>query len=70
MLLSDQDIKDFQCLYRKRFKKEISYEQAYESFSKLLNLLKVIYKPMSKDGYRKLEQRKKDLGLLDPEGEN
>jgi hypothetical protein len=56
-------IAEFQELYRKRFKKEISHEKAYESYSKLLTLMKAIYKPMTKVGYKKLQERRKELGI-------
>lgn len=42
MHLSDEDIAEYQELYRKRFKKEISYEDAYESANKLIGLLKIV----------------------------
>ncbi len=68
-MLSNDDIKKFQVLYRKRFNKEISYEKAYEMYSKLLTLIKEIYHPMTKEGYQKLQKRRKELGLP-PELEN
>ncbi len=62
-MLSGHDIKEFQDLYRKRFKKEISHEEAYESYSKLLGLMKAIYKPITNGGYKQLQERKKELGI-------
>ncbi len=69
-MLSDDDIKEFQAVYKKHYKKEISYETAYLIYSKLLTLTKEIYSPMTKEGYKKLEERRKELGLLKTEGEN
>lgn len=63
MELTKEDISEYQELYRKRFNKEISHEKAYEDFSKLLDLVEVIYRPMTKEGLEKLEQRKKFLGF-------
>ncbi len=62
-MLTDEDIAEFRELYRKRFNKDISYEEAYEGYSRLLILMKAIYKPMTKEGYRKLQERRKELGI-------
>ena len=62
-MLSDSDIKEFQAIYKKYYKKEISYEQAYEMYSKLLTLTKEIYSPMTKEGLEKLQTRRKELGI-------
>ena len=62
-MLSDDDIKEFQAVYKKHSKKEISYELAYEMYSKLLALTKEIFSPMTKEGYKKLQERRKELGL-------
>ena len=68
-MLSDDDIEKFQDIYKKHFNKDISYKQAYEMYSKLLTLTKEIYHPMTKEGYKKLQERRKELGLP-PESEN
>ncbi|OGI07289.1 MAG: hypothetical protein A3F80_01090 [Candidatus Melainabacteria bacterium RIFCSPLOWO2_12_FULL_35_11] len=48
---------------RKRFGKEIGYHEAYDSYMKLLTLMKAVYRPMTKEGLEKLEDRRKELGL-------
>ena len=44
-MLSNKQIKEFQRLYRERFGKEISHKDAMEKGIKLINLVKLIYKP-------------------------
>ncbi len=51
MVLSDEQIKKFQNIYKDKFGKEISKEDAYEKGIKLLRLLHIIYKPMTQDDF-------------------
>jgi len=59
-MLSDEQIRQFQMLYKKHFGKEISREEAYEQGAKLIRLVELIYKPMTEDEYRQLEKRRKE----------
>ena len=61
--LIEKDVAEFQDLYKKRFGKEIGYQEAYDGYMKLLMLMKAIYRPMTKEGLEKLEMRRKELGL-------
>lgn len=54
MGLSDQDIANFQALYKSEFGIEISKDDAYEKGSKLLGLMSVIYKPIPKEDQEQL----------------
>jgi len=45
MVLSDENIKEFQELYKQHFGKEISKEDACENGTKLLRLISLIYRP-------------------------
>ena len=47
-MISKEGIKKFQALYKKHFGKEISTEDAYQSAAKLIRLVEIIYKPMTK----------------------
>lgn len=64
-MLSDEQIKKFQTLYKNRFGKEISREEAYEQGVKLIRLIEIIYKPMSKEEFQKLQERRKETGDLE-----
>jgi aldehyde:ferredoxin oxidoreductase len=57
-MLSDEQITQFKMLYKKHFGEEISQEDARERGEKLIRLLKLVYKPMSKDEYEKLLHNK------------
>lgn len=57
-MLSDDQIKKFQRIYKGRFGKEISKEEAYEKGIKLLRLMSLIYRPMTKEEHKSLQRRK------------
>lgn len=48
-MISEQDIQNFQAIYKKNFGKEISQEEAYTQGIKLITLMKNIYRPIPKD---------------------
>jgi len=50
MRLTNEDIREFQRLYKERYKKEISREDAYEQGMKLVRMLRVIGRPIEKMG--------------------
>lgn len=59
MVLSDEDIRKFQDLYREQFGKEISREDAYEQGIKLLRLMSNVYKPMTEAEYSNIQDRRR-----------
>jgi hypothetical protein len=63
-MLSDEQITKFQTLYKNRFGKEISREEAYEKGAKLIRLVELIYKPMTETEYRKLQERRRETDDL------
>ena len=63
-MLSDEQITKFQELYRNRFGKEISREDAYEQGAKLIRLVEVIYQPMTESEYKQLQERRRETGDL------
>ncbi len=63
-MLSDEQITKFQTLYKNRFGKEISREEAYEQGVKLIRLVELIYKPMTKAEYQKLQERRRQADDL------
>jgi len=70
-MLSDEQIKQFQMLYKKQFGKEISREEAYEKGAKLVRLVELIYKPMTENEYKQLQKRRKDTnGSESEQGSN
>ena len=63
-MLSDDQVRKFQALYRNRFGKEISREEAYEKGARLIRLVELIYKPMTESEYQKLQERRRETGDL------
>lgn len=59
-MISKERLEEFKRIYRKEFGKDISDQDALESATKLLNLLRVVYKPMTKEEFSKLEERRKN----------
>ena len=59
-MLSNKQIAKFQTLYKKRFSKEISREEAYEKGVKLIRLIELIYKPMTETEYQQLQKRRRE----------
>ncbi len=57
-MLSDEQITKFQTLYKSRFGKEISQEEAYEQGAKLIRLVELIYKPITETEYKILQERR------------
>jgi len=60
MLLSDKQITEFQTLYKNRFGKKISREEAYEKGIKLINLIRILYYPITKSEYNQLKKRREE----------
>lgn len=53
MVLSGKNISSFQTLYKEEFMEEISEEEAYNQAVKLIELVRAIYKPITKEDYKK-----------------
>ena len=64
MVLSDNAISKFQAIYKARFGKEISREEAVEKGIKLLRLVELVYKPMTESEFQQLQERRKQTGDL------
>ena len=60
-MLSHEQITNFQALYKNRFGREISREEAYEKGAKLMRLVEIIYKPMTEDEYRQVQARRQTI---------
>ena len=64
MALDNEQITKFQTLYKSRFGKEISREEAYKKGIKLMRLVEITYKPMTEAEYQKLQERRRQTGDL------
>lgn len=63
-MLSNERITEFQLLYKRRFGKEISREEALEKGARLIRMLELIYKPITKAEYQRLQARRRETGDL------
>lgn len=59
-MLSDAQIAKFQMLYKTRFSKEISREDAYDHGVKLIRLMELIYRPMTWQEYVEMQTRRRE----------
>lgn len=57
-MLTNQDIINFQILYKKEFGIEISKEEAAEQGLKLVTLMSNVYKPMTKEESERIEKHR------------
>ena len=63
-MISDKQIKKYQMLYKNRFGKEISREEAYVKGAKLIRLIELIFKPITETEYQKLQERRRETDDL------
>ena len=63
-MLTENEVGKFQKLYKKRYGKEISREEAYEQGAKLIRLVELIYKPMTETEYKQLQERRRKTSEL------
>lgn len=60
-MLSDTQIQQFQRLWKRRFGKDISQEEAYEIGAKLMRLVELTYKPITQKEYEQLRERREEI---------
>ncbi len=53
MVLSGKNISSYQTLYKEEFMEDITEEDAYTQAVKLIELVRAIYKPITKEDYKK-----------------
>ena len=58
MHLTDEQITEFQLLYKEQFGKDISREEAYDQAMKLITLVKIVYKQMTEDALKELSEKR------------
>ncbi len=57
-MLTDKQVSKFQAIYRQRFGKEISREDALEKGARLVRLMKIVYQPISEQEFQDLQMRR------------
>lgn len=61
MQLTPEQVAKFQAIYKAKFGREISREQAYEQGVKLVRLMQIIYRPMTQADLEKVEMRQQSF---------
>ena len=59
-MISEKELKKFKAIYKKEFGIELSDQDALESATKLLRLVEIIYKPMTKEEYERVQKRREE----------
>jgi hypothetical protein len=59
--LSEEQINEFQRIYKNYYGKEISRDEAYEQGVKLIRLIELIYKPMTKEQFQRVEKHIEEI---------
>ena len=61
MVLTDENITDFQALYKSKFGVEITHEEANEKGMKLARLMSLVYNPMTQEEYDRVQKRRAEI---------
>jgi hypothetical protein len=64
MRLTDEHIRRFQAIYKARFGIDLSEDEAREKGTQLARLMRLIYKPMTKEELSTVEDRMKFIATL------
>jgi hypothetical protein len=56
-MTTEKLVQSYKELYRKKFDKDLSDEEALDQAMKLITLVKAIYKPITKEDYEKYKRR-------------
>lgn len=59
-MISEKELKEFKALYIKEFNIELSEQDALEKATKLLNLMRAVYRPMAKEDYEKIQKHREE----------
>ena len=52
-------LEEFKRIYKEEYGKDLSDAEAYENASKMLRLMELVYKPMTKKDYEEITERQK-----------
>ena len=61
MKLSDDDIKEYQVMWKTRFKEDISKEAAYDAAIALIEFVGVVYQPLAEKDLLMVEKSRKQM---------
>lgn len=58
MQISKENLGEFKRFYKKRFHEDIFDQETSDKATKLLNLMRIVYKPMTQKEYDALQKRR------------
>ncbi len=64
MCITPEYLKRFKALFKEKFNQDIGDQDAFISLTKLVNLMKVIDRPITKAEFERLQERRRELGIL------
>ncbi len=59
-MISEKALKEFKEIYKKEFDIDLSDQDALDKATKLLNLIKAVYRPMTKEDYERVQKRREE----------
>jgi hypothetical protein len=59
-MISEKALKEFKKIYKKKFDIDLSDQDALDSATKLLKLVEIVYKPITKEGYERVQKRREE----------
>jgi hypothetical protein len=59
-MISQEALEEFKAIYKKQFGIELSNQDALAKATKLLTLMKLVYKPITKEEYDMVQKRRKE----------
>jgi hypothetical protein len=57
-MITTEQLEKFKAIYRKEFGKDISNQDALDSATKLVNLMRIVYKPITQKDYDEFKKRR------------
>lgn len=63
MCITPEYLKRFKALFKDKFDQDIDNRDAFTSLTKLVNLMRLIDKPITKAQFERLEERRMELGI-------
>ncbi|MCB9823470.1 hypothetical protein H6802_00710 [Candidatus Nomurabacteria bacterium] len=61
MKISEAQLTSFKALYKQHFGEELSREDALEKALKLVRMMQLVYKPMTKEQYQQVIKRQQQI---------
>lgn len=61
MHITNNQLSKFKALYRAHFGESLSSQEALDKAMKLLVMMKIVYKPMTVEQYKQVQERRKQL---------